>query len=169
MLPVSAVLDTLEWRGNIAIDDGVAKDKRRKTTHSAELPAATAGGLVIATGGLAVVPIAIAGGVSLVWKGKSVTIEGGELAALRLTAPFIVPSVATCRSLDSAGVRSLQRILSSLPPFAARTTNKSGLVRGRPDQLRPAGHPQPGGLGVRRGGLDTESGEHAEERGDRCD
>ena len=133
MLPVSAVLDTLEWRANISIDDGVAKDKRRKTTHSAELPAATAGGLVIATGGLAVVPIAIAGGVSLVWKGKAVTIKGGELAALRLAAPFIVPSVSTCRSLDSAGVQALQRILSSLPPFAARTTDKSGQVPG--DQI----------------------------------
>jgi hypothetical protein len=133
MLPVSAVLDTLEWRGSIAIDDGVAKDKRRKPTHSAELAEATAGGMVIVTGGLAVVPIAIAGGVSLVWKGKAVSIEGGELAALRLTAPFIVPSVSSCRSLDSAGVGSLQRILSSLPAFAARTTDKSGQVPG--DQI----------------------------------
>jgi hypothetical protein len=133
MLPVSAVLDTLEWRGNISIDNGVAMDNRRKPTHSAELPVATAGGAVIATGGLAVVPIAIAGGVSLVWKGKAVTIEGGELAALRLTAPFIVPSVSTCRPLDGAGVRALQRILSSLPPFAARTTDESGQVPG--DQI----------------------------------
>jgi hypothetical protein len=68
-----------------------------------------------------------------VWKGKAVSIVGGELAALRLTAPFIVPSVSSCRSLDSAGVQALQRILSSLPPFAARTTDKSGQVPG--DQI----------------------------------
>lgn len=133
MLPVSAVLDTLEWRGNIAVDDGVAKDHRRKTTHSAELPVATAGGVVIATGGLAVVPVAIAGGVSLAWKGKAVTIEGGELAALRLTAPFIVPSVSSCQPLDSAKIQSLERILTSLPAFPARTTDKSGKVPG--DQI----------------------------------
>ena len=44
-----------------------------------------------------------------------------------------MPSVSTCRSLDSAGVQALQRILSSLPPFAARTTDKSGQVPG--DQI----------------------------------
>ncbi len=126
MLPAHAVIDSLEWMsGTVSIDGGVVKRDHRGAVHDAELPAATAG-VVVASGGLAVVPVAIAGGVSLAWKGKAVVIEGGELAALRLTAPFIVPSVSSCRAPDRASLQSLQRILTSLPPFAARTTNKGG-------------------------------------------
>jgi hypothetical protein len=134
VLPITAILDTLEWLpGNLTLDDGTVRRHRRKALGTAAAPAAAAGGMVLATGGLAIVPVAIVGALSWAWKGGPVSIEAGELASLKLEAPLVIPSVATCRKENVSAMAATEELLASLPHFSPRSTDRSGMVLG--DQI----------------------------------
>jgi hypothetical protein len=126
-LPVHAVLDSLEWSERLSLSDsGTIARERRSIRHDAAVPAAVAGGFVVATGGIGIIPVSIAGLAETVRRGSNVVVEAGELAALRLTRALVVPRVGACHQVDSAEMRAADQTLATLPHFSARTTNQAG-------------------------------------------
>lgn len=123
ILLVEAILDTLEWEraGSRLLPSGVIQEHGRSAVKAAILPA------VAATGGLAVVPVAVIGGWSLLHKGAGVEIVAGELAGVRLMEPLAIRTPASCQPLtdDHTTLAPPQ-----LPNFAPRATDQSGLILG---------------------------------------
>ncbi len=121
VLKMSAVLDSLEWLpgGGRITASGTVVQRGRGMVSKALLPAAAA------TGGLALVPVALIGGFSLARKGPSLDIVAGELGLVRLTEPLVIPDPASCHK---AGAETL--VLPKLPRFTPRVTDKSGMVLG---------------------------------------
>jgi hypothetical protein len=123
ILLVEAILDTLEWErsGARLLPSGVVEQHGRSAVSAAILPA------VAATGGLAIVPVALIGGWSLLHKGAGVEILAGELAGVRLVEPFAIATPASCQPLTGDHT-TLAR--PQLPDISPRATDPSGLVLG---------------------------------------
>ena len=121
VLPMNAVLDSLEWLpgGGRITASGTVVQRGRGMVSAALLPAAAA------TGGLALVPVALVGGFSLARRGPHLDIVAGELGLVRLTEPLLIPDPASCHK---AGTVTLA--LPALPRFTPRVTDKSGMVLG---------------------------------------
>ncbi len=92
VLPMNAVLDSLEWLpgGGRITASGTVVQRGRGMVSAALLPVAAA------TGGLALVPVALVGGFSLARRGPHLDIVAGELGLVRLTEPLLIPDPASC-------------------------------------------------------------------------
>jgi hypothetical protein len=128
-LPLSAVLDSLEYAPRSVTDSGTvrAEGHRVGKIERALFPvgAAIAAEILVA-------PAAVLGGYELVRRRRPAAIRAGELGGLRLTEPLRLPSPARCRPLTS-----LPRLLTppALPRFVARTTDRRGERPGDPINL----------------------------------
>ena len=123
ILLVEAILDSLEWvrSGAKLLPSGVVEQGGRKVVSAAILPA------VAASGGLAVVPVALIGGWAFLHKGAGVEIVAGELAGVRLLEPIAIASPASCSPLTDDHITLAP---PRLPDFSPRATDQSGLVLG---------------------------------------
>lgn len=121
VVALEAVLDSLEWPGARILPSGIVEQKHRKLAAAAALPA------VAATGGLAIVPVALIGSWSFLRDGAGVEIVAGELGSLRVVAPLELARAASCQPLTD---EALAIHLPTLPGIAPRATDRSGLILG---------------------------------------
>ncbi len=129
-VPVSAVLDSLEWtpRRVWEADGEVRRGTRSVPGILGVAGAATVAGLAT---GVGIFPAAAITGLDLARRGRAERILTGQRGRIRLTAPFTVPMPSRCeRPLTWDSV-----IRPPLPPLAPRSTNQRGTQDADPINL----------------------------------
>lgn len=130
-VPLSAVLDSLEWavRGTLS-----AQGELRERGRSIRGIVGTAGaaGIVGTATGIGVVPVFVLAGLDLVLRGGSAHILAGQRGALRLTAPLEVPAPERCEPATDPWASSAT---PAVPPLPSRASDKRGKAAADPINL----------------------------------
>lgn len=126
-VPISGLLDTLEYTKPAFLTDSGLVSSGKTSAVGVGKKLVPAG--VAAAADIALVPVALLGGYSLMHRGPPVRILAGEIGGLRLTEPLTVPGVDRCEPLTA------HRELAdppALPQFLPRSENRTGTVLGDP-------------------------------------
>jgi hypothetical protein len=129
-VPISGVLDSLEYQPQpSSIDSGNISAPSRRRAHLAESAVPIA--LAAATG-VAIVPAAIVGELTLARRGPRVRILAGEVGRMVFTHPLVLAHPGRCLP-----VREHRRLYltPAIPEFMPRTETKKGEPSGDPINL----------------------------------
>jgi hypothetical protein len=124
---ISGLLDTLEYtKAPFLTDSGLVSSGKTSVAGVGKrlVPAGVA-----AAADIALVPVALLGGYSLIHRGAPVRILSGEIGGLRLTEPLVLPDYGRCEPVTA------QRELidpPALPTFVPRSENRAGTILGDP-------------------------------------
>lgn len=124
---ISGLLDTLEYTKPAFLTDSGLVSSGKTSAAGVGKKLVPAG--VAAAADIALVPVALLGGYSLMHRGPPVRILAGEIGGLRLTEPLTVPGVNRCEPV--AAHRELADP-PALPQFLPRSENRSGTALGDP-------------------------------------
>jgi len=124
---ISGLLDTLEYTKPAFLTDSGLVSSGKTSAAGVGKKLVPAG--VAAAADIALVPVALLGGYSLMHRGPPVRILAGEIGGLRLTEPLTVPGVDRCEPV--AAHRELADP-PALPKFLPRSENRSGTTLGDP-------------------------------------
>lgn len=124
---ISGLLDTLEYTKPAFLTDSGLVSSGKTSAAGVGKKLVPAG--VAAAADIALVPVALLGGYSLMHRGPPVRILAGEIGGLRLMEPLTVPGVDRCEPV--AAHRELADP-PALPQFLPRSENRSGTALGDP-------------------------------------
>ncbi len=124
---ISGLLDTLEYTKPAFLTDSGLVSSGKTSAVGVGKKLVPAG--VAAAADIALVPVALLGGYSLMHRGPPVRILAGEIGGLRLTEPLTVPGMDRCEPVTAHGELADP---PELPKFLPRSENRTGTVLGDP-------------------------------------
>jgi len=124
---ITGVLDTLEYAAPGELTDSGVVSSGKGSVVGVGKRLVPAG--VAAAADIAIVPVALLGGYSLVHRGPPARVLAGERGGIRLTEPLVLPDDDRCEPLST---RPDPAELPALPPFVPRSANRAGTVLGDP-------------------------------------
>jgi hypothetical protein len=133
---IAAVLDSLEWAGDLLTDSGAVRGSGRSFK---QVVGTTGGAGVVATAtGIGAIPVIAVTGLNVIRPGAQAQILAGQEGVVRLTAPLVLAVPEHCPTAPAAAVAATTT-MPELPRLPTRTTNKTGDVPGDPINLAVQG------------------------------
>jgi hypothetical protein len=130
-VPLSAVLDSLEWAARGTLDPEGEFEQRPRSLRGI-VRTAGAAGLASAAAGFGIVPFFVLTGLDLALRGGQAHIFAGQRGALRVLAPLDVPAPERCEPATDPWAST---VTPAVPPLPARATNRSGKAGADPINL----------------------------------